>query len=167
LSVSRAYRRQTRAVRIASMPTSRAYGALPNVPRIFRTGTALCRAPRWRTAPARPAVIQTDAEQSRDATNTKFSTTRIARSTHRGEDALAEHSVLRDFIIRPLRQHVSHAFCGLELAARVPAYRHRSVQRSAPSSAPRTAACNQRGGGCNGLILLSDFQPSELKTLEL
>jgi hypothetical protein len=52
------------------MPTSRAYGALPNVPRIFRTRTALCRAPRWRTAPARPAVIQTDDEQSRDATNT-------------------------------------------------------------------------------------------------
>jgi hypothetical protein len=64
------------------MPTSRAYGALPNVPRIFRTGTALCRAPRWRIAPARPAVIQTEDEQSRDATNTKFTATRFARSTH-------------------------------------------------------------------------------------
>lgn len=84
------------------MPTSRAYGALPNVPRIFRTGTAPCRTPRWRTAPARPAVIQTDDEQSRDATNTRFiGHARITRSTHPGEDAVAEHEVSRDFLIRP------------------------------------------------------------------
>jgi hypothetical protein len=89
------------------MPTARAYGALPNVPRIFRTGTALCWAPRWRTAPARPAVIQTDDEQSRDATNTKFI----------GHAYRAQHVRTED-----VRQK-SHGFCGAGCTAPVPAQR--------------------------------------------